>query len=132
MGYMTPLAMESVADCETDAETSDFALANEVAALTTLASDELSASSESADFEGLRKFVRDSIAAKRVDYTSAENLLSSFLKILPSVEVVSFDIFDTALVRYVDHPVDVFFHLEQHPAFSAFAFSQPLSKLRIE
>ena len=132
MGYMTPLAMESVADCETDAETSDFALANEVAALTTLASDELSANSESADFEGLRKFVRDSIAAKRVDYTSEENLLSSFLKILPSVEVVSFDIFDTALVRYVDHPVDVFFHLEQHPAFSAFAFSQPLSKLRIE
>lgn len=51
---------------------------------------------------------------------------------LPEVDIVSFDIFDTALVRLVDHPADVFLHLESMPAFAGLSFQRPVSKLRVE
>jgi predicted HAD superfamily hydrolase len=82
-------------------------------------------------FEELHKFVEAKRTKDRSKYTSADRLYPAFLDTLPEVDVVSFDIFDTALIRYVDHPVDVFFHLAQHPAFKAHRFAQPVSRQRI-
>ena len=83
------------------------------------------------EFSALLQAHHESKARERQLYTSEAELYLSFMATLPEVQAVSFDIFDTALVRYVDHPVDVFFHLEQHPAFDQFAFRQPVSGLRI-
>lgn len=83
-------------------------------------------------FEALRAFAEVARHKDRSQYTSAARLYPSFREMLPAVDVVSFDIFDTALLRYVDHPVDVFFHLAQHPAFKAHRFEKPISRQRIE
>ncbi len=83
-------------------------------------------------FEALRAFTEAARNRDRCQYTSAARLSSSFHEMLPAVDVVSFDIFDTALLRYVDHPVDVFFHLSQHPAFKAHRFAKPIFHQRIE
>lgn len=83
-------------------------------------------------FEALREFAERARNKDRAQYTSAARLSPMFHEILPAVDAVSFDIFDTALVRYVDHPVDVFFHLAQHPAFKAHRLQKPISRQRIE
>jgi len=83
------------------------------------------------DFASLLKFVHKLKQKERANYTPAADLMPAFLKALQACEIVSLDIFDTAVVRYVDHPVDVFFHLERQAAFAAHQFSQPVSKLRI-
>lgn len=83
-------------------------------------------------FEALREFAEAATKKDRSQYTSAGRLYSAFNEMLPAVDIVSFDIFDTALVRYVDHPVDVFFHLAQHPTFKAHRFAKPVSRQRIE
>lgn len=61
---------------------------------------------------------------------SASEMAEVFGRSLREVDVVSFDIFDTALLRYVDHPLDVFLHLGRQAAFQAFDFSRPISVLR--
>jgi len=83
------------------------------------------------DFASLLQFVHELRQKERANYTAAAELLPAFRKALQACEIVSFDIFDSAVVRYVDHPADVFFHLERQPAFAAYQFSQPVSRLRI-
>ncbi len=83
-------------------------------------------------FENLREYAEAERNKGRAQHTPPTHLYDAFRKILPSVDIVSFDIFDTALVRYVEHPVDVFFHLAQHPAFQAHHFAKPVSRLRID
>ena len=60
----------------------------------------------------------------------AEELVKTFDRELESCSVVSFDIFDTLLIRYVEHPEDVFTHLADHPAFKAHMFAAPISAIR--
>jgi predicted HAD superfamily hydrolase len=86
----------------------------------------------SLQFESLVEHVERRRAHARRHYTGAADLYGSFMAALPTVDVVSFDIFDTALVRLVDHPVDVFFHLERMPVFARHRFQRPVSKLRME
>ena len=92
---------------------------------------EFPAKKESIDFDGLLRFAKDSREKARKDYTPNNCLQSEFAEYLQDVKVVSFDIFDTALVRRVDHPVDVFFHLGQHGAFKAHTFAGSIAKLRV-
>jgi predicted HAD superfamily hydrolase len=83
-------------------------------------------------FDALLEFAKENRKHNRRHYTEAADLYASFMALLPEAEVVSFDIFDTALVRLVDHPVDVFFHLESMPAFAQFSFARAVSRLRVE
>ena len=82
-------------------------------------------------FEVMQAFVRGRRLKERASYTEAAELMSIFLRELEQVDVVSFDIFDTALVRYVDHPVDVFLHFERLPAFAAHRYNQAISRKRL-
>ncbi len=70
-------------------------------------------------------------AAGLENYTPANLLDAVFQRQMQECDVVSFDIFDTALFRYVHHPVDVFLHLERQAAFAEHAYTEPVSKLRI-
>jgi predicted HAD superfamily hydrolase len=83
------------------------------------------------DFASLLQHTRRTQAKARANYTSKSDLAACFTSKLAAVQVVSFDIFDTALVRFVDHPADVFLHLEQHPAFAGLGLRQPASVLRV-
>jgi predicted HAD superfamily hydrolase len=83
-------------------------------------------------FDALLQFAQENRRHKRRHYTEAADLYASFMALLPEADVVSFDIFDTALVRLVDHPVDIFFHLESMPAFARFSFQRAISRLRVE
>jgi FMN phosphatase YigB (HAD superfamily) len=63
-------------------------------------------------------------------YVPPEELVKTFDRELEFCSVVSFDIFDTLLIRYVEHPEDVFTHLADHPAFKARVFAAPISAMR--
>ena len=63
-------------------------------------------------------------------YVSAEEMVKIFDRELERCSVISFDIFDTLLVRFVEHPDDVFIHLADHAAFKAHTFSSPVSVIR--
>ncbi len=82
-------------------------------------------------FAAIREFVCQRRAAERASYTEDAELTTVFLRELEQVDVVSFDIFDTALFRYVDHPVDVFLHFERLPAFAAHRYNQAISRKRL-
>ena len=67
------------------------------------------------------------------------SLRTPFLASLGLVDVVSFDIFDTAIVRKIEHPIDVFYQLEATaaglgtgPLGSIQAISPGFAKSRIE
>jgi FMN phosphatase YigB (HAD superfamily) len=79
-------------------------------------------------FEALAGSAADLVAAEQP--LSPEELLSRFEQELLAARVVSFDVFDTLVVRHVNHPVDVFLHLERHPAFSHRSFPRPVAELR--
>jgi len=65
--------------------------------------------------------------------TPAAEVKGRFLEMLRSADCVSFDVFDTLLVRHVHEPTDVFFHLEQSEAFKALApWPRPVHQLRRE
>ena len=83
-------------------------------------------------FEALREFAGNFRNKDRSKYTSTIRLVPSFQELLPTVDAVSFDIFDTALLRYVEHPIDVFFHLAQHSAFRSHHFAKSIIRQRIE
>ena len=82
-------------------------------------------------FAAMQEFVNGVRATERAGYTEAHELNAVFLSELGQVDVVSFDIFDTVLMRYVDHPVDVFLHLERLPAFAAHRYKHPISRMRM-
>lgn len=67
---------------------------------------------------------------RRTGYIPAEELADTFERELEHCSVVSFDIFDTLLIRYVEHPEDLFLHLDDHPAFQALKLAAPVSRLR--
>ena len=83
------------------------------------------------EFAQLEAHVRALAASQNAAYTPAATLPRAFREALRYAQTVSFDIFDTAVVRYVDHPADVFLHLEQHPAFCSHCFAGPIARLRI-
>jgi predicted HAD superfamily hydrolase len=83
------------------------------------------------DFATLETYVRTLAASQQGACTPARKLPEAFAKALRHATAISFDIFDTALIRYVDHPADVFLHLEQHPAFRAHSFQVPVARLRM-
>jgi FMN phosphatase YigB (HAD superfamily) len=66
-----------------------------------------------------------------IPLTGAE-LCAAFERELDDAKVISFDVFDTLLLRRVAHPVDVFLHLDQQPAFVRHRFTRPVAELRIE
>lgn len=82
-------------------------------------------------FSAMREFVCRHKAMERKSYTAAAGLTDVFLRELEQVDIVSFDIFDTLLLRYVDHPVDVFLHFERQPVFAAHRYNQAISRKRI-
>ena len=63
---------------------------------------------------------------------TGDALGTAFEDALRTATVVSFDVFDTLLVRRVGHPVDVFLHLDRHPAFARHRFPRPVADLRAE
>jgi FMN phosphatase YigB (HAD superfamily) len=82
----------------------------------------------SPSLEDLQRF---SQGLRRVNgYVSEEEMVKTFDRELGRCSVISFDIFDTLLVRFVEHPEDVFIHLADHAAFKAHTFVAPVSALR--
>jgi predicted HAD superfamily hydrolase len=65
-------------------------------------------------------------------FVSAEELQETYRRELQQCEVVSFDIFDTLLIRYAEIPQDVYLHLANHPAFHVFRFPVPFINLRMQ
>lgn len=80
----------------------------------------------------LRQFVAQQRKQQQKSYTEDKEVCRIFAEDLDRYRVVSFDIFDTLLVRYVDHPINVFFFLQNEPIFKKFAFRAPVHQLRIE
>jgi len=87
---------------------------------------------EQIDFAALLHLSRQLKAEKQKDHTPNRSLAEAFSRLLGNAEVVSFDIFDTALLRYVEHPTDVFLHLERSPAFRRHPFQSSVAYARIE
>lgn len=85
----------------------------------------------SLEFTTLLHYVRSVNAKKLQDTTDPARVYPRFMKELARSGVVSFDIFDTALLRYVDHPMDVYASLGAEPAFAALQLKEPVSRLRI-
>jgi len=83
------------------------------------------------DFEAILRFVQKRRDEARRDFTAVADLKARFLEELDKSEVVSFDIFDTLLLRYVDHPSEVFLHLESQPEFARHALGGRIGKLRV-
>jgi FMN phosphatase YigB (HAD superfamily) len=59
-------------------------------------------------------------------------LFDAFQRLLEECRLVSFDIFDTLVVRRVAHPADVFLHLQRHALFRDVPFAKSVARLRIE
>jgi FMN phosphatase YigB (HAD superfamily) len=84
------------------------------------------------EFATLAQFAQSRLLSQRPASLIFDELHVAFERELANVRVVSFDIFDTLLLRRVGHPVDVFLHLERQPAFALHKFSRPVAKLRSE
>jgi FMN phosphatase YigB (HAD superfamily) len=87
---------------------------------------------EQIDFAALLGLSRKLKAEKDKGRTPNCSLTREFTRLLAKANVVSFDIFDTALLRYVEHPTDVFLHLERSPAFREHPFKSSVAYARIE
>jgi predicted HAD superfamily hydrolase len=79
----------------------------------------------------LLNYVRSVNAKKLQDTTDPARVYPRFIKELARSGIVSFDIFDTALLRYVDHPMDVYASLGAEPVFAALGLKEPVSRQRI-
>jgi HAD superfamily hydrolase (TIGR01549 family) len=66
-------------------------------------------------FSQLQRFVADNV--RKGHAVSGAALIEAFQVALADCQVVSFDVFDTLLVRRVHQPADVFLHLEKTDAF---------------
>lgn len=84
------------------------------------------------DYAALRAFAAEREKGKTRNYARDEEIEQIFAQGLDSYQVVSFDIFDTLLVRNVDHPSNVFLFLKDEPAFQKHAFAAPIPRLRME
>jgi FMN phosphatase YigB (HAD superfamily) len=81
-------------------------------------------------YEEIRRF--SALLRRQQGYVSSEEMEEAFQRELAQCQLVSFDIFDTLLFRYVEHPKDVFLHLPWQPAFRRHKFSASLKHLRLE
>jgi predicted HAD superfamily hydrolase len=88
--------------------------------------------SETLRFATLQKFARQQHQKENQKYTQDKEIEQIFNEKLHCYQVVSFDIFDTLLVRAIDHPSNVFFFLKDEPVFHGCSFSAPLHYLRAD
>jgi FMN phosphatase YigB (HAD superfamily) len=88
---------------------------------------------EMPSFGSLHTWV-DSRRKEKFDYPTPENeFRNSFEAALDLVDIVSFDAFDTLIVRQVNHPTDVFLLLERMSAFQARSpWPKQISEMRRE
>lgn len=84
------------------------------------------------DYMALRAFATAQERDRTKNYTQDEEIEQIFAQGLDPYDVVSFDIFDTLLVRCVDHPSNVFFFLKDEPAFQKYSFTAPIHDLRMQ
>lgn len=84
------------------------------------------------NFATLQKFASQRQQKENQKYTQDKEIERIFDEELKRYRVISFDIFDTLLMRTVDHPSNVFFFLKDEPAFHKQIFSAPLFHLRTE
>lgn len=100
---------------------------------TNIASDESqSMDSETLSFAALQKFATQQHQKENKDYTQDKEIERIFNEDIHHYQVVSFDIFDTLLMRTVDHSSNVFFFLKDELAFHKHFFLAPLFHLRAE
>ena len=65
--------------------------------------------------------------------TPADEVAAQFEAALDACDVVSFDVFDTLVVRQTHHPIEVFLHLEHTAAFKRFSpWKKNVLELRID
>lgn len=81
-------------------------------------------------FETIQSAVGHLREAHETEFLFGERLAEQFSASLAAAEVVSFDIFDTLIVRSVAFPADVFLFLKDHPSFQLFDWKHPLPQLR--
>lgn len=82
------------------------------------------------EFERIREF--SAKLRQEIGFVSAEDLLPLFEKLLAQSSVISFDIFDTLLVRTVNHPGHVYLHLDRNPVFASCGLRSPVHELRMK
>src|ERR1700722_15315658 len=88
---------------------------------------------EGHSFAQLQHFVAETIATRQGPALRGTALVEGFLAALPACQIVSFDIFDTLLVRRVHQPSDVFLHLERTEPFRRQAsWPAPPWQLRVQ
>jgi predicted HAD superfamily hydrolase len=80
--------------------------------------------------DDLQRFVTQMHKDQKKDFAQDQEILHTFNKNLDKYQVISFDIFDTLLVRTVDHPSNVYFFLENEPIFKKFTYSASVPVLR--
>ncbi|MBX9678669.1 MAG: hypothetical protein K2X38_07880 [Gemmataceae bacterium] len=83
------------------------------------------------DFRELTAFAKRLIPAGP-PRLRGDALMDSFQRSIVACELVSFDIFDTLVVRRVAHPAEVFLHLQRHVIFRDHRFGKSVARLRVE
>jgi len=78
----------------------------------------------------LRSFSEQFREQEARNYMPDDAICRIFEHDLTQYSVISFDIFDTLLVRRIDHPINVFYYLQFEQAFQALKFKTPLPLLR--
>jgi FMN phosphatase YigB (HAD superfamily) len=72
---------------------------------------------DAVSFSSLQRYATNMGPKRRSPATPPGDLATVFQAALAHCRMVSFDVFDTLLVRYVHHPRDVFLHLEKTAPF---------------
>ena len=80
----------------------------------------------------LRGIAARYLARKENGFLADEEILRIFDHELDRYSVVSFDIFDTLLIRKIDHPVNAFYFLQNEPQFQQFTPRGPIHQVRME